>query len=65
MPIGCLRRVRGFGKTTVGWFYGFKLHLVINDEGELLAFKLTAGNVDDRTPVPELTRGLKGQALWR
>jgi hypothetical protein len=50
-----------WGKTTVGWFYGFKLHLVINDEGELLAFKLTAGNVDDRAPVPALTRGLFGK----
>lgn len=50
-----------WGKTTVGWFYGFKLHLVINDEGELLAFKLTAGNVDDRVPVPGLTRGLFGK----
>lgn len=22
------------GKTTVGWFFGFKLHIIINDEGE-------------------------------
>jgi hypothetical protein len=51
--------------TTVGGCYGFKRHLVVNDEGELLAFKLTAGHVDDRAPVPALTRGLKGQALWR
>jgi hypothetical protein len=50
-----------WGKTSVGWFYGFKLHLVINDEGELLAFKLTAGNVDDRVPVPVLTQGLFGK----
>ena len=50
-----------WGKTSMGWFYGFKLHLVINDEGELLALKLTAGNVDDRAPVPELTRGLFGK----
>jgi hypothetical protein len=50
-----------WGKTSVGWFYGFKLHLVVNDEGELLAFKLTAGNVDDRVPVPVLTRGLFGK----
>ena len=50
-----------WGKTSVGWFYGFKLHLVINDEGELLAFKFTAGNVDDRVPVPALTRGLFGK----
>lgn len=37
---------RGF--CSIGWFYGFKLHLIINDKGELLAFYLTKGNVDDR-----------------
>jgi len=36
------------GKSSTGWFYGFKLHLIINDRGEILAFCLTAGNVDDR-----------------
>jgi len=46
------------GKTTMGWFYGFKLHLVVNDRGELLAFCLTPGNVDDRQPVPRLVRRL-------
>ncbi len=49
------------GKTSVGWFYGFKLHLVINECGELLAFRLTPANVDDREPVPELTCGLVGK----
>lgn len=49
------------GKTSMGWFYGFKLHLVVNDEGELLAFCLTPGQVDDRQPVPELTKALFGQ----
>ena len=32
----------------MGWLYGFKLHLIINDEGEILSFCLTSGNVDDR-----------------
>lgn len=49
------------GKTAMGWFYGFKLHLVVNDEGELLACQLTPGNVDDRMPVPQLARRLFGQ----
>jgi hypothetical protein len=49
------------GKTSMGWFYGFKLHLIVNDEGELLAFQLTPGHVDDRRPVPRLTKGLFGQ----
>lgn len=49
------------GKTSVGWFYGFKLHLVVNDRGELLAVCLTPGNVDDRRPVPRLVRRLFGK----
>jgi hypothetical protein len=54
---GCARR----GKTSVDWFFGFKLHLVINDRGELLALRLTPGNCDDRRPVPELVGGLFGK----
>lgn len=49
------------GKTTMGWFFGFKLHLIVNEVGDLLAFCLTAGNVDDRDPVPWLTRDLWGK----
>ena len=39
------------GKSTMGYFFGFKLHLVINDKGELLNFVITQGNVDDREPL--------------
>ena len=49
------------GKTTMGWFFGFKLHLAINECGELLAVQLTPGNVDARQPVPHLTRRLFGK----
>jgi len=49
------------GKNSVGWFYGFKLHLVVNDCGELLAIQLTPGNVDDRTPVPKMVKNLFGK----
>jgi len=49
------------GKNSIGWFFGFKLHIIINDEGELLAFKLTPANTDDRTPVPEMTQGIWGK----
>ena len=38
------------------WFFGFTLHLVVNDQGELVNFILTPGNTDDRTPVPKLLR---------
>jgi transposase len=53
----------GRGKTSTGWFFGFKLHLVINDRGELLSIQLTPGNVDDRKPVPKLVRKLFGKVF--
>lgn len=51
------------GKSTMGWFFGFKLHLVINDKGELLAFYLSPGNVDDRNEkvMKHLTQRLLGK----
>jgi Transposase DDE domain len=49
------------GRSSVDWFYGFKLHLVINDQGELLGVCLTSGNVDDRRPVAKLVRQLWGK----
>ncbi len=42
------------GQCSIGWFYGFKLHLIINDKGEILDFILTAGNVDDREPLKSM-----------
>ncbi|MDB5012487.1 MAG: transposase family protein [Daejeonella sp.] len=39
------------GKSTMGFFFGFKLHLIINDKGEILNFVITQGNVDDREPL--------------
>ena len=49
------------GKTSRGWFYGFKRPLIVNDEGELLAFRVTPGNVDERRPVERLVTGWGGQ----
>ncbi|MEX0272723.1 IS982 family transposase [Leptolyngbyaceae cyanobacterium UHCC 1019] len=51
------------GKTSVDWFFGFKLHLVVNDSGELLNVILTPGNTDDRAPVPKLVRQLFGKVF--
>ena len=44
----------------MGWFFGFKLHLVINEKGELLHAHLTPGNVDDQKPVRQIAHHLKG-----
>lgn len=49
------------GKSTTGWFYGMKLHLIINHKSEIIAWKLTPGNVDDRKLVPDLVQGLFGK----
>ena len=51
------------GKSSLGWFFGFKLHLIVNQVGELLAFKVTTGNVNDRTPVKDWCQGLTGKLL--
>lgn len=51
----------GRGKSSTGWFYGFKCHLIVNDQGEILSFCITPGNVDDRTPVPQLVKSLTGK----
>ena len=37
----------------MGWFFGFKLHLIINDKGEILNFMFTPENVDDREPLKQ------------
>ena len=50
-------------KSTMGWFFGFKLHLIINDKGEIMACRITAGNVDDRKPVPDLVKNLVGKLI--
>lgn len=49
------------GKTTSGWFYGFKLHLIINDRGEILSFQLTPGNISDVSIVETLSKGIFGK----
>jgi hypothetical protein len=51
------------GKDSVDWFYGFKLHVVVNDEGEMLACRLTPGNGDDRRPLPQLAQRLFGKLI--
>jgi hypothetical protein len=48
------------GKTTMGWFYGLKLHLIINHKGSIVAVKITPGNVDERTVLELISQNLKG-----
>ena len=64
------------GKCSMGWLFGFKLHLIINDKGDILNFMFTPGNVDDREPLKQgkflenikeklcADKGYIGQALF-
>lgn len=49
------------GKTSTGWFYGFKLHLIIDDEGSLVSFFVSPGNLDDRKGSKETAKYVKGE----
>jgi len=51
------------GKTSVDWFFGFKLHLLVNECGELLNIQITPGNVDDRKPIPDLFKSIFGKVF--
>ena len=52
------KRLAKRGKTTAGWFYSFKLHLIINENGEILAFQLTPWNVADVSVAQVLSKGI-------
>lgn len=54
------------GKTTMGWFYGFKIHLIVNGKGDLLSFYLSKGNTYDRDPtvIREMIQSLFGKLFW-
>ena len=53
-------RKASLGKSSKGFFFGFKLHIVVNRSGELCGVSLSRGNVDDRVPVPKITSRLSG-----
>lgn len=53
--------VAALSKSTMGWFYGFKLHLMINDQGEILSCHISRGNVDDRKPLKNMAANLFGK----
>lgn len=52
-----------YGKTSVGWFFGLKLHIVTNDKGALLAFKITQGSCSDSKEAGSLLKSLQGLAF--
>lgn len=57
------KTIANHGKTSVGWFFGLKLHIVINEQGELIAFKITSGNCSDLKAGETMLANLNGAAF--
>jgi hypothetical protein len=51
------------GKTSTGWFFGMKIHMIFNTKGEIVRMAITPGNVNDRNPVPCMAKGLMGKLI--
>ena len=53
------------GKSTMGWFFGFKLHLIIKDKGEILSFYLSQGNTSDNNAkiITKMTKEIFGKVF--
>lgn len=57
------RQLAARGKSSMGWFYGFKLHLIVNEHGELVSFFITPGNTPDNNieTVTKLAKRMTGK----
>lgn len=51
------------GKTSTGWFFGLKIHLIFNTHGEIVRLAITPGNVNDKTPVAEMVKGITAKLI--
>ena len=51
------------GNTSTGWFFGFKLHFILNTFGEIVSMTITGGNVNDRSPVMDMVKGITGKLV--
>ena len=51
------------GRTSTGWFFGFKLHFVFNIHGEIVRMQITSGNINDRSPVMDLMKGISAKLI--
>jgi hypothetical protein len=51
------------GHTSTGWFYGMKLHMLFNTQGEIVRLTITPGNCDDRAPVRGMLKDIKAKLI--
>ena len=56
--------IGALGKSTKGWFFGFKLHLVTNEKGEIQGVKITKGNTDDRSACARYNKASYRLVIW-
>jgi len=51
------------GRTSTGWFFGLKIHLIFNTRGEIVRLAITPGNVNDKTPVTDMIKGITAKLI--
>lgn len=49
------------GKSSMGWFFGCKLHLIMNQSGDIVSTALSNGHTADIKMVEQLVEGLKAK----
>jgi hypothetical protein len=54
------KNISKIGRSSYGWFMGFKLHIIINNKGNIMAIKITKGNKSDSSAAASLAKGLTG-----
>jgi hypothetical protein len=57
--------IAGWEKSSIEWFYGLKLHIIVNDKGEVLAFCITSDNTDDRVPAEKMSSEISTGAYFK
>lgn len=55
------KNIAAYGKTSTGWFFGLKIHFVFNHLNDIMAVRITPGNVSDTAPVDSITKDLIGK----
>ena len=55
------RNLAKMGKSSYGWFYGFKMHIILNDKRQIVAVGITEANIDDRDGLLDIIKNLKGK----
>lgn len=51
------------GRTSTGWFFGLKIHLIFNTHGEIVRLAITPGNVNDKAPVIDMVKGITAKLI--